>query len=142
MLSLLTFSGNRDCLAVAAYSADGHKINEFINAWRRRGLVDSQIFTVMDNSESIDVVNYIPPKKDAIWCTAGQRRVSQRGILAGKRIGQMKPAALLKIAQQLLGLAESGHFPELSANAVKMLRNLVKNLSAAPGVPGEPDPSI
>ena len=33
---LLTFSGNRDCIAVAAYSPDGYKINEFIDAWRKR----------------------------------------------------------------------------------------------------------
>lgn len=133
---VLTFSGNRDCIIVPAYSPDGFKINEYIGLCKKEGLSEDQIFVRLDNAKCIDFTAFFPPK-EALWCLKRFRRVSQKAVQQGKRIGQMKSAGLLEIANRLLTLAETE--PDaLSASAVKSLRNLVKGLTAETGAPSLP----
>jgi hypothetical protein len=127
---VITFSGNRDCIVVPAYSVDGFKINEYIGLARQDGLEDDQIFVQLDNAQYIDFTCHFPAK-EAFWCTARYRRLSQHAVQQGKRIGQMKPAGMHEIAKRLIALAETD--PRgLSRNAVKALRNLVKVLELDP----------
>jgi hypothetical protein len=122
---VITFSGNRDCIVVPAYSVDGFKINEYIALAREEGLEDDQIFVQLDNAQYIDFTCHFPAK-EAFWCTARFRRLSQHAVQHGKRIGQMKPAGM-RHATRLIALAETDA-RALSKNAVKALRNLVKVL--------------
>lgn len=123
---VLTFSGNRDCIVVPAYSIDGFKINEFIDS-ARGALRDDQIYIQFNNAEVIDFATFFPPK-EAIWCVARHRRLSQKAVSQGDFLGNMKPAGLLAIASRLLSLAESDP-RDLSPKAVKSLRNLVRDLT-------------
>ena len=127
---VLTFSGNRDCIVVPAYSCDGFKINEYLDAMRQRGLRDDQIYVKLDNAQEIDFTCYFPAK-EAIWCAARFRRLSQSAVEQGKRIGQMKESGLVRIATCLLSLSDTDS-QDLSKNAIKSLRNLVKILTAIP----------
>lgn len=123
---VLTFSGNRDCIVVPAYSADGFMIHEYLAAAKRDGLREDQLFVQLDNAQHIDFICFFPPK-EAIWCMARFRRLSQKAVQQGKLIGQMKPAGLLLIVRGLVSLAETDP-GDLSPNAIKALRNLIKQL--------------
>lgn len=131
---VLTFSGNRDCIIVPAYSPDGFKIKEYIGLCKKEGLSEDQIFVRLDNAKCIDFTAFFPPK-EALWCIGRFRRVSQKAVQQGTRVGQMKSAGLLEIATRLLALAEA-ESDALSVSAVKSLRNLVKGLT-----PPSPPPS-
>jgi hypothetical protein len=124
---VLTFSGNRDCIVVPAYSPEGFMVNEFIEAARKTGLREDQIFVRLDNAKQIEFTCFFTAK-EAIWCTARFRRLSQKAVMQGKLIGQMRDEGLLQIARHLLALAEVDP-RDLSPNAVKALRNLVRALS-------------
>ena len=124
---VLTFSGNRDCLVVPAYSADGFMINEYIDAQRARGREESHLYVKLDNAEEIDFVQPFPAK-EAIWCVARMRRVSQTVVSKSTRIGQMKAPGLLKIASSLLAFSEIDP-RDFSKSSTKALRNLVQILT-------------
>jgi hypothetical protein len=126
---VLTFTGNRDCIVVPAYSREGFKINEFVELSRKDGLSDGQIFVELDNAKVIDFTSFFPAK-EAYWCTARFRRMSQKAVLSGTRIGQMNEDGLLAISKSLLSLTEGDGTVDLSPSAIKSLRNLVKGLSS------------
>jgi len=126
---VLTFSGNRDCIVIPAYSDGGFKIKEYVDACKQAGRPDEHIYVRLDNSKHIDFTSPFSAKV-AIWCVARFRRLSQKSVQQGKRIGQMKPDGLLQIARCLLALAEKDT-DELSKSAIKSLRNLIKGLTQA-----------
>jgi hypothetical protein len=126
---ILGFSGNKDCIVVPAYSVDGPAINDFIEACRKRGMPDREIYVKLDNSKYINFPPGFPPK-EAYWCTSRSRRLPQRLVLSSRFINKMEPRGLLLIASGLLETAT--HHPmeiALSPNAVKSLRNYVKVLA-------------
>ena len=136
---VLTFVGNRDCIVVPAYSADGFKVAEYIKAAKQDGLRDDQIFVQLDNAQDIDFsANFTP--REAIWCVGRHRRLSQSAVLQGHRLGQMKASGLRKICESLLSLCETDP-RSLSKHAIKDLRNLLASLSEEPQQ-AKPDDSI
>ena len=123
---VLTFSGNRDCIVVPAYSTDGFKINEYIEVAEAGGLRHEQIVVELDNAQHVDFTAFFPAK-EAYWCVARFRRLSQTSVQQGKLIGTMRPEGMLKIAEALLSMTDVDP-GDLSKNAIKSLRNLIKAL--------------
>jgi hypothetical protein len=128
---ILAFSGNRDCIVVPAYSAEGFKINEYLNASRKAGMPDDKLFVKLDNAAHIDFTCYFPPK-EAVWCTARHRRISQHLRLPSNRIGQMKASGIIPIVEALLALADSDDNGDLSKNAIRQLHNFQRVLKSEP----------
>lgn len=108
-------------------------INQYIEQARRSGLSDNQIFVKLDNAQSIDFTAHFSGK-EAYWCIARHRRLSQTTLAQGVRIGQMKPQSMREIASSLLSYAEI-RSQALSPNAIKSLRHLVKSLDENSPVP-------
>jgi len=124
---VLTFSGNRDCIVVPAYSKDGYAIQQKIDYDKKSGLAESSIFVLLDNAIDVDFISPFPGK-EAVWCATKSRRLSQKTVAASKRLGQMKLAAFLRVAKTLLEWGETGK-SDLSPSAIKILKNLIKNLA-------------
>lgn len=124
---ILTFSGNRDCIVIPAYSCDGTKVVEYIASMKSSGYREDQIFVRLDNSKYVDFQGTFPAK-EAFWCASRFRRLAQKTVHAGKFIGTMSPAGMLLVARCLLNSAPDN--PDLSPAAVKSLRKLVETLEA------------
>src|ERR1700730_11402995 len=87
---VLTFSGNRDCIVVPAYSVDGPAINDFIQSCLKSGLREDQIYVRLNNANCINFPSDFTAK-EAFWCVARPRRVSQKTVLASRFIDNMNP---------------------------------------------------
>ncbi|HEX4795292.1 MAG TPA: hypothetical protein VH370_15965 [Humisphaera sp.] len=132
-LVVLTFSGNRDCIVVPAYSTDGPAVNDFIQTCLKSGMREDEIYARLDNAKYLTFPSGFPAK-EAYWCISRPRRVAQSTVLSGRFLGTMKPQGVLQIVSRLLASLQS-HSPSLlSPKAVKSLRNYAKSLMIECGV--------
>jgi hypothetical protein len=129
-LVVIAFSGNRDCIVIPAYSADGPAVNDFISRCRSSGMRDDHIVVRMDNGQHIESLPSDLPGKEAYWCIAKPHRLPQRMVLAGRYIGTMRPMGMLMIVSAILDALKDENFRVLmSPNAVKTLKNYHKQLA-------------
>ena len=132
---VLPIGGDRECLAVPAYSCDGHQVNAYIGLRRRLGDPDGRIFVPLDNAQAIDAVGLFAGKQ-AFWCGSRVRRLSQD--LFGQRplIGQMRPDPLLREAECVLAYVQANPH-ELAKNARRNLQAAVEAMRADLAGPGQ-----
>lgn len=117
---VLTFSGNKDCIVVPAYSKEGFKVNEYIEAMKKLGYRDGQIFVELDNAVHVKCVGPNSGKV-ALWLPSPLRRVAQSVVKRSKLIGQMDDGGLHAIVECILSAT---NLIDLSPSAMKQLRHL------------------
>jgi hypothetical protein len=120
---VLEFSGNADCLVVPAFSADGHKVNDIIQARLDEGHRLDQIAVTMDNAQYVQF-DTSHTGKLAHWLVADFDRMAISDIRKYPKIGSMNAAGLKLIAAGLLSFAPCTY--RLSKAAQKKLRQLAE----------------
>ena len=120
---VLEFTGNKDCIVVPAFSAEGHMVNEAIRARLDQGYRLDQIAVTLDNARHVTFQS-THTGKPAHWLVADFDRLQIADVRSNTLLGKMDEDGLKLVAAALLGYAE----PEgrLSAAAVRKLRQLTR----------------
>ena len=131
---VLPIGGDRECLAVPAYSCDGHRVDAHVALRRRLGDADDCIFVELDNAQAIDAVGLFAGKR-AYWCGSRLRRLDQAWVGRQRLIGRMRAAPLLRVAECVLSYVQA-HPEELAKNARRNLQAAVREMRGEADVPG------
>jgi len=118
---VLEFSGNQDCIVVPAFSADGHKVNEVIQARLDEGNRIDQIVVTLDNAQYIQFVSQ-HTGKIAHWLVSDADRLPLAELAGYALVGVMQHDGLRELAKGLLNFAPNS--TRFSSAAVKKLRKL------------------
>jgi hypothetical protein len=118
---VLEFSGNKDCIVVPAFSAEGHKVNEVIQARLEQGDRLDQITVTLDNGAHIQFTGHHTGKL-AHWLVSDADRLPIAEVEAHSLIGRMDEAGLKLIASGLLSFAATS--VRFSRVVIKKLRQL------------------
>lgn len=120
---LLEFTGNKDCIVVPAFSADGHMVNEAIQSRLDQGYRLDQIAVTLDNAQHVRFQTTHTGKL-AHWLVSDFDRLQITDVQGNLLLGTMDDDGLKQIAAGLLGYAE----PEsrLSAAVIRKLRQLTR----------------
>ncbi len=119
---VLEFTGNKDCIVVPAFSADGFMVNQIIQARLDQGARLDEIVVTVDNSSCIQFSGH-HTGKIAHWLVSDADRLLISDVQGAKFIGTMDSAALGAIAAGLLNFAPN--VTRFSPNVVKKLRKLI-----------------
>src|SRR5699024_8271173 len=107
---VLTFSGNRDCICIPAYSAQGYKVNQTIEVLQQQYAAAHRVHITLDNAAHVQFSSGHTPKR-AHWLVAGFRRLPQSFVLSSELIGRMDVAGMKKLCECLLELSELANSP-------------------------------
>jgi hypothetical protein len=118
---VLEFSGNQDCIVVPAFGAEGHKVNEVIQARLDEGNRLDQIVVTLDNAAH---VRFVAPHtgKLAHWLVSDPDRLPIAEVPRHTLVGTMDQEGLRRIAEGLLNFAATS--VRFSQAVLKKLRKL------------------
>ncbi len=124
---VLELSGSKQFLVVPAFGADGHTVNEAIDAFKSLYVArDDQIYIEMDNARYIQFAPGYTGKL-AYWVFAQARLHSNREVKRATYVGEMSKAGLYQIVGGMLDFADA--VPDrISANQLKRLQKLHQKL--------------
>jgi hypothetical protein len=120
---VLEFSGNKDCIIVPAFSADGFKVNQVIQARLAAGNRIDQIAVLLDNAKHISFTSS-HSGKEAYWLVSDADRIALNAVQAQRLVGTMDDAGIKAIAEGLLNFAPNTM--RFSAAVLKKLRKLTE----------------
>ena len=121
---ILEFEGSRECLIVPAFDSEGFEVNAYIDAYKKMGYREDQLFVEIDNTEHVNFTSGHSGKK-AYWLVARHYRLSVRAVTKNQKLGTLSNEGVSLIARGLLALSETK--PEdFSSTLIKKLRQLCR----------------
>jgi hypothetical protein len=120
---VLEFSGSKDCIVVPAFSVEGHKVNEVIQARLDEGYRIDQVAVTMDNSAHIKFVT-AHTGREAHWLVSDPDRLPLSEVRTYRFLGTMDEAGLKQIAAGMLNFALTT--TRFSPAVIKKLRQLAR----------------
>ena len=118
---VLEFTGNQDCIVVPAFSADGHMVNEVIQARLDEGNRIDEIVVTLDNARYIQFIGH-HTGKIAYWLVSDADRLSLKDVTGHALLGTMLPDGLQELAKGLLNYAPNS--TRFSSATLKKLRKM------------------
>jgi hypothetical protein len=119
---ILEFSGNKDCIVVPAFSADGFTVNQVVQSRLDEGYRMDEIAVTIDNAAHVQFLG-THSGKPALWLVSDADRLPISFVEQKMYVGRMDEAGLKLIASGLLAFSANSH--RFSTNVLKKLRQLV-----------------
>ena len=120
---VVEFSGNRDCIVVPAFSADGVAVNSVIQSRLDEGYRLDEVAVTLDNAAHVQFVG-THTGKVAHWLVSDADRLPQTFVDGSVAIGTMDDAGLKALAVGLLAFAPNS--ARFSPAALRQFRLLAR----------------